>query len=196
MIDLVAKMREENNIPFPGHFAMTIAKTDDYIAVIFNDKTVFGEPNTHMSEVLLKLLERDSLTFEVITNVSNTIETIGKAEKANDAVVRVDINIYGPRSVAKEVGQQLSKNKVYLQRPNYWRDGAEYDNPHFLKLPSIKSADTASSFIPTVGSEKKTELDKEEEFKRTIGSVYASLTRNRKLHGLEGDDRLKTRLLP
>jgi SNF2 family DNA or RNA helicase len=195
MAELVAKMREENE-PLPGHCALTVAKKDDHIAVIFNDKSVFGEPNTHMSEVLLKLLERDSLIFEVIANVSNTFETIGKAEKANDAVVRVDINIYGPRSVGKELGQQLSKNKVYLQRPNYRRNNSEYDNPHFLKLPDVQVNDTGSFFVPTVGLEKKADLDKEEEFKRTIGSVYASLTRNRKLHGLEGDDRLKTRLLP
>jgi SWI/SNF-related matrix-associated actin-dependent regulator of chromatin subfamily A3 len=196
MLSLVNKMRDEKESPYKGHCAMKLAQREDHITVIFNDGTVFGEPNSHLSDTLSPFLQQNSVSFEVIANISNTIETIGKAEKANDAVVRVDINIYGPRSFGKELGEELSKRKVYLQRPNFLKRDSVYDNPHFLKLPTIQTQDTSCSIMFPVGSEKVSELDKEEQFKRTIGKVYASLTRGRRLHGLEGDDRLRTQLLP
>jgi len=195
MADLVTKMREEANDPCPGHCLMGITKELESIVVIFPDKTVFGELNESLSEVVLKLLEHPLLHFEVLANLSTVIETIGKAEKATEAVVRVDINMYGPRSQRKEIGQKLSKSRIYLQRPNYRRQDSIYDNPHFLQLPNVEVNNTEILMMPGVQSEKGTEVDKEEQFKRTIGNVYASLTRSRHLHGLEGDDRLKTPLL-
>jgi len=197
MAEVVAKMREAAGEVYQGHCIMKMSKTEDTISALFSDNSICGELNTQLTESMLdlKLLDNPSLEFEAVANLSTVIDTIGKAEKANDAVVRVDINMYGPRSSLKELGKKLSGRRIFLQRPNYWRHGVPYDNPHFLKLPHVEVNQTANPMIPQIPGEKGSEMDKEEEFKRTIGNVYASLTRSRKLHGLEGDGRLRTPLL-
>lgn len=65
----------------------------------------------------------------VSTNVLNTV-----LERWRDRKVDADINIYGAREDAKEIGKVLSKSSIFLQRPEHGLDGVEYYNPHFLRI--------------------------------------------------------------
>ncbi|KAF2181727.1 hypothetical protein K469DRAFT_691814 [Zopfia rhizophila CBS 207.26] len=197
MADLDEKLSLGDNCHAAGHYALKIVEQNDHIFVKFADGVVLGELNSQLAKALEKIIRRELVDFEVLAHIRTVRETIGKAGKAKDAIIRVNINVYGPRNIAKQVGGELSKSKIYLQKPDYQRKGVAYDNPHVLKLSTTHVARVdAMSHVAEPAKEKLTEADKEEQFKKIIGNVYTSLKRSHRLHGLEGDGRLKTPLLP
>ena len=174
-------------------FGIGIGKSEQQLSVNFQDGTEFGVLNIHYSEALVSLINNKSLQFDVIASITAIREVISRATKANDAVVRVNINVYGPSEEAKPVGLHLTSKKVYLQRPDNLRPDVLYENPHVLKFPDI--------FLPVaeyqveVASNRVAAANDTEQFRETISNVYASLTRSMKLNIVEGDSRLKTQLL-
>ncbi|KAF2736997.1 hypothetical protein EJ04DRAFT_431957 [Polyplosphaeria fusca] len=192
MADLDGRLRREPAYPVEGHCQMKTLKYEDRFVIAFADDTMLGEVNSQL-ELALEALDQLPVNYEVIAPTKAIHETINRAVKDKDAIVRVNINIYGLRKDARQVGREFSSNKIYLQRPDHIRRGLEYDNPHVLKLPDIRLP-TQNCILP-VGVEKSAEIDKTEAFKTTISQVYSSLTRGHRLVGLEGDDRLKTSLL-
>jgi hypothetical protein len=113
--------------------------------------------------------------------------------------VAININIYGDKSIQKQVGTSLSSAQMYLQHPDFLEDGCQYDNPHFVSIPNVqpnlpsslpdrKKARTASKLSPEPESDRN-------DFQNEIAVVFNSLTRARCLKMLEADMRIKTKLL-
>jgi len=196
MVELSQKLHMSRPAPIQGHTQMDIIKLDSKFMVAFPDGATVGEVNAQLEKALCGIAEQGyELEFEVFAPVSAILETIGKSSKGKDAIVRVQVNLYGPRKAAKEIGRELSQQKVYLQTPGYVRHGAAYDNPHILRLPGF---DTASSTVFTVlpaPEEAVLENAPPKALQDTLDNVYASLTRGQNLRELEDDERLKTRLL-
>lgn len=194
MSDLDRKLSVATTSPITGHTLLRVIRSETQWLIAFDDGHVLGEVNDSLEKALNSVTDQQyTLDYEVFAPIRAIRETITRATKEKDAIVRVQISIYGPRSIAQDIGKELSNVRIYLQRPDYVRDGAEYDNPHELKLASrqhdgleivIQAEDISSE---TVASET---------LKQTIADVYSSLTRDKNLQGLEGDERLKTRLLP
>jgi hypothetical protein len=177
-----------------GHVQMGLKRSDDgELLIAFLDGCILGAVNAQLEKALTSIAEqRLELDFEVFAPTRNIREIIGRANKDRDAVVRVQVNIYGPRSTAASVGRELSRHRVYLQRPDYVRNGAAYDNPHVLKIADFDS--TPSELAETILEQPVPEAATVT-FKKTITDVYSTLTRDQHLEGLEGDDRLRTPLL-
>ena len=175
-----------------GYCDMNILNSDEQSLVAFPDGLVMGELNTQVQTALENMIGQQ-LDFQILSPIRSIRETISRATKEKDAIVRVNINVYGPRHIAPQVGRELSANKIYLQRPDVFRPGFEYDNPHVLKLQNMPALRNGHAI--TVEDEKKPEAEKAESFKKTISDVYSSLKRGHALVGLDGDDRLKTNLL-
>jgi SWI/SNF-related matrix-associated actin-dependent regulator of chromatin subfamily A3 len=193
MSDLDNRLRHQPAYPVEGHCQMVVTMLEDRFVVAFPDSTMLGEVNSQLEQAL-ENLNQLALSYEVIAPTKPILEIIHRALKDKDAVVRVNINVYGLKKDANQVGRELSTNKIYLQRPDHIQRGKEYDNPHTLKLPQFSQPSQQTCVVP-VGAAKASEVDKAEAFKKTMSQVYSSLTRSRKLVGLEGDDRLKTPLL-
>lgn len=180
--------------PIHGHTLLTLSRPETQFLVTFEDGQVLGEVNEKLEDALSRFAERRScLDFEVFAPVRAVRETIARAEKEKDAIVRVQISMYGPRKMKQEVGQELSQHKIYLQSPDYVRAGVEYDNPHVLKLSNRLYS---NANVKIIAGESPPEKSANELLEETIAEVYSSLTRNQHLQGLEGDERLKTSLLP
>jgi SWI/SNF-related matrix-associated actin-dependent regulator of chromatin subfamily A3 len=194
MAELDKKLSASAMSPIHGHTLMHVTKPENQLLITFDDGVVLGEVNASLEQALKGIAEQQfSLEFEVFAPVRAIRETISRATKEKDAIVRVQINIYGPRKSAQEVGRELSQMKIYLQSPDYVRDDTEYDNPHVLKLANHQCA-LPEAVIQQEDRPSQTSAD--ETLKKTIADVYSSLTRDKNLQGLEGDERLKTRLLP
>jgi SWI/SNF-related matrix-associated actin-dependent regulator of chromatin subfamily A3 len=194
MADLDKKLTSSSVSPIHGHILMQVTKPEAQYLIAFSDGAVLGEVNASLEQALNNIAEQQySLEFEVFAPVRAIRETISRATKEKDAIVRVQISIYGPRKIAQEIGRELSQMKIYLQRPDYVREGADYDNPHVLKLVHHDS-----SVPEVVTNPEETPFEKvaDETLKKTISDVYSSLTRDKNLRGIEGDERLKTSLLP
>lgn len=172
----------------------------NHIIVTLSDGSDFGQLNKHTSEALLELLATPELEFEATANIRDIRHTIGKAQKASDAVVRVNINVCGPRALGPKVGADLSKNKVWLQHPENPRH--PYDNPHVIVFPGIDETTIVQASREVVEtshhSHETSKPDSAEQFHKTVAQVYGSLKRGKEedLARMEGDERLKTQLLP
>ena len=190
MSDIYAKLKVGNESQFAGYYTFRLKKSLGQVLLTFPDGTDFGILNTHIA----KALEDLSVQFEPLVHISTLYETIGRAVKASDAVVRVNINVYGSKDASKDAGRHLSAQKVYLQRPDQQLPGSIYDNPHVLKLPEIQNLSIEHKIDGT--KDKVSRSDKTDNFGKAISDLYASLKRGTGLKRVEGDNRLKTILLP
>jgi hypothetical protein len=102
--------------------------------------------------------------------------------------------MYGLKKDAEHIGQHLSGNKVFLQRPDRQKPGTSYENPHVLKCPDIQLS--AADYQLNMTSQRLSSSQDAESFGKTISDVYASLKRGTNLSKVEGDRRLVTVLLP
>ncbi|KAJ4302642.1 hypothetical protein N0V90_001531 [Kalmusia sp. IMI 367209] len=182
--------------PIPGHYQMVVSRCEERYLIGFQDGTPLGEANAQLEAALSGIAEQQHhVDLEVFAPIRPIRETISRATKEKDAVVRVNINIYGPRSITRAIGLELSNQKIYLQRPDYIKPGSSYDNPHVLKLETFQQPFNDQN-IELQGEKKlESEVQKAEAFQKTLNTIYSSLTRGQTLSGLEGDDRLKTPLL-
>ena len=173
-----------------------IGKPSPQLTLTFPNGKELGLLNSHITEALATLIERPSIQLEAMANVLSLRETIGKVTKAKDAIVRVNIHVYGSREARAEVGRHLSDKKVYLQRPDGQRPGSIYDNPHVIKFPDLQILDIGCEPGEFRNGVSHSNKDSREDFQKTIQDVYASLHRGSHLRRLKGDSRLKTTLLP
>jgi len=176
-----------------GQHIFGVRKDADKVTVAFADGSEFGILNEHASKALGKLVDESKVDLDCLAPTLTLREKIEKASKAKDAIVRVDINVYGARSARKDVGRYLSDNKLYLQRPDQLRPGLEYDNPHILHFSDM--ATETFEFAPEPCLNDNPTTKSTEAFRQTISDVYSSLKRGNRLNCMEGDDRVKTELL-
>jgi SWI/SNF-related matrix-associated actin-dependent regulator of chromatin subfamily A3 len=193
MIELNNQLNRIAPSPLHGHAQMVIVKPKAQFLVAFLDGAVVGEVNAQLDKALTSIKEQCfELDLEVFASTNAIQETINRAGTVKEAVIRVQVDVYGPRAAAKEIGRELSQQKLYLQRPAYIRDGSRYENPHMLTLPGFENSagDTSTSL-----EENAPERPSQRTLNRTMQDVYSSLTRDHNLRGLEGDERLNTALL-
>ena len=125
---------------------------------------------------------------------SQVLEQIAKAKKSSDTLVRIDINVYGPRHKAMEIGDALSTHKAWLQRPSYFRRQCTYDNPQVLDFPGLGKTTTIQD-IREKGPRKKA-LSHGDRLQTILNEVHdRSGGRGDQLARALGDSRLKTPLL-
>lgn len=187
-------MKKDGQTRVNGQHIFGVRKDIDKMTLTFADGTDFGILNEHASKILGKLIDQSRVDLDCLAPTLTLRETIEKASKAKDAVVRVDINVYGASSNRQDVGRYLSDNKLYLQRPDQVRPGLEYDNPHILHFSDM-AAETFE-YAPEPCVNDKPTSKSTEAFRQTISDVYSSLQRGSRLNCMEGDARVKTDLLP
>ncbi|KAG9198378.1 hypothetical protein G6514_010222 [Epicoccum nigrum] len=194
MTELDRNLRSSHEGPIPGHVMLALRQVETGYLVMFTNGAIFGEINAQLHEALTTLSQQAyHLDFEVFAPIGLTRDIISKSIKDKTAIVRVQVNIYGAHVSAKHIGDELSQHRLYLQRPDYLRSGAQYDNPHVLELADFKSEEPQTT-LAELGNDPEKAADSE--LGRVVTDVYASLTRSQKLTRLKGDNRLVTQLLP
>lgn len=148
----------------------------DHIQLLFADETEFGFLRTNMTKGLNELLEKSTLDFEAVAENDSLRETIGRAAKPAEALVRVSINIYGPQDEADDVGSQLSDHKLWLQKPDYSRRDLPYKNPHVLEFEGLdlSDMDKPTEVMQRAAPKPRSE---EEHLRQTVAKVYNSASR-------------------
>jgi SWI/SNF-related matrix-associated actin-dependent regulator of chromatin subfamily A3 len=104
--------------PIHGHALMQLTKPDNQYLITFDDGAVLGEANASLEQALNNISEQQYvLDFEVFAPVRAIRETISRATKEKDAIVRVQITIYGPRKISTIPSLTLScTKKISRQR--------------------------------------------------------------------------------
>ncbi|CAG7555879.1 unnamed protein product [Fusarium equiseti] len=155
----------------------------------------FGHLSSAAGQTLMPLITKPRVTVEPLALKVDLREIIHRANKSADARVKVDINIYGPRSISSSVGEALSNGKLWLQRSSHGRQGLEYDNPHFL---SIALADGQSEMIQNevvANNNTNKKKTREEQLRKMVEDVYKKVENTRDLQLVEGGDRVTRQLL-
>jgi len=185
MATLDARLAETE--PYATHQRFTLTELSDHIMLSFRDgpsnqteqpSRDFGYLRSHMKASLDNLLSRSDMEFEAVTNTSTLRSTISGFKKSSDALVRVDILVYGPRGhVAKTVGRTLSRNRLYLQTPEKSRSGIRYENPQMV---SFSTAGTQASDTPASTSSTFSIAGSNEHYRvqALMADVYTSTGRD------------------
>lgn len=194
MMEVEARLKAGNGSVEEGYNSFNLNLLDERLILEFQDGSTFGILNAHVTNALKDILNMPTVEFDAMGHTVQIRETIERARSAKDAMVRVHINIYGPKDTAEEIGRHLSLHKNYLQRPDVSRRAIVYDNPHVFKFSGIQLPDSENRV--EVGKQRLSANDENKQFQKTINDVYASLTRGNHLNQVQGDDRLRTTLLP
>ncbi|KAL7924430.1 SNF2 family N-terminal domain-containing protein [Trichoderma austrokoningii] len=179
-----------------------IKKEEEHVLLSFHgadddDKSEkFGYLRSAVGKTLMPLLAMSNINLEPISQASTLRDIIGRANKASEAVAKVDINLYGPRCAAKEVGDTLSHGKLWLQKSNHMKRGVIYDNPHFLQLEMNGVAIQPTQPVSQARNEGPTGKQKRQDrLQKMVEEVYKSIDRSRDLKTVDGGDRVTQELL-
>ncbi|KAI1488686.1 SNF2 family N-terminal domain-containing protein [Biscogniauxia mediterranea] len=172
-------------------------KMKNHILLCFHDDNEeFGYLRSGVGKTLAPLLNSSCVELEPIAPTSNLKETIGRAQKPSEAMVKVDINLYGQRRAAAEVGDVLSGGKLWLQKPDHARRGMVYDNPHFLPI-KINGVQVQSVQPENQDSNERVvkKKNREEQLRSMVKEVYKSVDNSRHLDVVEGGNIVARKLL-
>ncbi|KAF2664318.1 hypothetical protein BT63DRAFT_460620 [Microthyrium microscopicum] len=179
-----------------GFTGFGLQQADDGIALhFFDDGTLFGSTNAHFSQGFARVLKVYPIRLEAITHIPSVRERIGRAQKATDATVRVDVFVFGLKSDASMVGKQLSDGKIWLQKPDFLPRDKEYFNPQVLKLEGFENIETDQPDTLDVPSGQSGLERDDEGFQDAVKDVFDKLTRIEQLERVDQDQRVRTELL-
>ncbi|KAF2996999.1 hypothetical protein E8E14_002613 [Neopestalotiopsis sp. 37M] len=123
---------------------------------------------------------------------------------SDSQTINIDLNVYGPREGARQIGRLLNSIGISLQQPLFGLQGFTYYNPHFLHIDEIRGEDVYETPLlnielvdsnpsdtghDTTGS-KTTTLEAKEE----VDSILDSLAHHEILMERDTDRRMKTKL--
>ncbi|KAH6647230.1 SNF2 family N-terminal domain-containing protein [Truncatella angustata] len=190
---LDAKLRPTQNTTLNQRFQLK-DKTD-HVQLSFADGTEFGYLRGNYTKGLASYLASPTLYFEAIVGTDTLRETIGRAAKPSEALVRVNINVYGPPSEADDVGARLSEHKLWLQKPDHLFRDIEYKNPQVLEFEDLDLSllDQPMELLERGRAKPRTE---EDHLLQTVHQVYNSTRRQDGLAQRDVSGHFKTKMLP
>jgi SWI/SNF-related matrix-associated actin-dependent regulator of chromatin subfamily A3 len=172
-------------------------KTVPHIQLSLPDGDQFGILRHDMTDALTPLLKQSPpFQLEAVAGTTRLLEQIGLATKPNEAIVQVNINIYGPRDRAAAVGDDLSNRKQWLQKPDFFKPQYPYNNPQALHFPELENQLVQEEIRQDVSTTAKPRAE-EERVQKLVAQVHQALSRASELESITmaGDQRLKTNLL-
>ncbi|KAI0193260.1 SNF2 family N-terminal domain-containing protein [Xylaria flabelliformis] len=172
----------------------TVERKSDHLGVVFSDGDTLGMLSDSMFQSFHCILERGPKFFlEGVTPTHALRDRIGRIHKACDRKIRMDINVYGLRDSMKNIGDELSNKKLWLQKPDHYQKRFPYENPHFVSFPGISHIANGSNDVRETLDEGV--LNKQDRIQRIVSEVHVSLQRAGELEITAGDRRLQTPLL-
>ena len=194
MSTVLAKLNARETLRRGNDYVFLVKRLPDRTSLTFQDDLELGALSMNIAAAINSALEKFKVDLEALLEVSSLHQLIDRAKKANEAVARVNIYVYGTRKESKGTGKLFSERKIYLQKPDSQRPGIAYENPQVIHFDNMQTLSTEYSHMERRTNPRKSNgadnLDEE------VGEIYASLKRASRLRRLEGENCLKTQLLP
>jgi hypothetical protein len=117
----------------------------------------------HRGSYIGDLTDRTNSALRALENYSDIKrELIVDGRKFDDCIAiwrsyrktpnfEFELNIYGPISMKKAVGDALSDAKVYLQCPLSILEGVKLENPHLIAFPNLAVEEMTTMSWPSSG---------------------------------------------
>ncbi|KAH6988464.1 SNF2 family N-terminal domain-containing protein [Ilyonectria destructans] len=192
MANLLSQLNPSEESPKSGIQTFSLEPQPDHILLLLPNGTAFGHLRDKLTKALTPLLRWDSLQFEAVILSQGVRGKISKIDKSGEAIVQVDINIYGPSDQAIKVGDILTEDKLWFQRPDYYKSQFPYENPHVIRFPELEG----SMQFEEPGNEIRTSTSRTEvNVLQIVSEINTSTHRADGLERVTGDRRLLTPLL-
>ncbi|KAB8303436.1 hypothetical protein EYC80_004861 [Monilinia laxa] len=105
----------------------------------------------------------------------------------------LDLNLYGPKKYALQIGRHLSHKQLYLRTPLSVEAGIELHNPHAIEKPPRNLQPTTS--YSSYASRTQAPVRTTEEIRNDVLGVFDSLPRSENLPEMEPSPLITTELL-
>jgi SWI/SNF-related matrix-associated actin-dependent regulator of chromatin subfamily A3 len=195
MSDLKRSIVADNVTRIAGLAVLPVKRTQGaQINLKLPDGTNFAQVNAHHSKVFDSILQLPSTDLEAFVDLTHFKQTIESATRANEATMRISINVYGDEDHIDNMAKLLSDDKMFLQDPDHPRKGYKIYNPHLYVVSGNFSTQKETEMELDTS---KTHTDKDEmQLGDAINDLYKSLKRGNNLKRVDGDSRLRIPLLP
>lgn len=178
--------------------SFTVVQEGDYFALEYG-KYKFARLSKGLCCNLRALVTERQVCIRAFVPNKDWTTAVRSWSNQTPKLLPVDINVYGSREDAEEVGRTLSKSGTFLQFPRYGLDGAKYYNPHLFRIegyPEQVPIETvhwpAEGVIPDRSVEEETQLNDS----LVVDSILDSLSHHVPLREIPVDSRIKSTLLP
>lgn len=115
-----------------------------------------------------------------------------QAGAAVSAFYDIDLNIYGPRKYALQIGRHFSQKQLWLRTPVFVEAGVELYNPHAIERPpQILARPLYNSYASRQQGPARTT----EDIRNDVLGMFDSLERSEILPEMNADPRITTELL-
>lgn len=112
--------------------------------------------NLRLSEAL-RALGDDVRCYPFVTTKEWSLK-VSHFKNNSKTQISIYLNLYGPSSISAQVGKSLSKAGLFLQHPILLESNVKYENPHYLKISSLRYSRSA---LPTPPLESPTKTLKD-----------------------------------
>lgn len=103
----------------------------------------------------------------------------------------LDLNLYGPKKYAIQIGRHLSQKQLWLRTPLFVEAGISLYNPHTVERPQQLASRPTAAY----GGRPQGPVRTTEEIRNDVLGMFDSLERSENLPDLEPDSRITTDLL-
>jgi SNF2 family DNA or RNA helicase len=112
-------------------------------------------------------------------------------------MIHLLIDIFGSRETVRAIGTEFSKERFYLQHPHSFQPPMEYENPHLFRPKNCQDKsggfDQNGFVFNLPGPTRDTPED--EKKASAIEQILQARIQSDKIHELEADSRVETKLL-
>jgi SNF2 family DNA or RNA helicase len=164
------------------------------IHVVDSTRDIIGCVDVNTSIGLTPLL--DSPSFKIRT-ASRILYRVKKPDDplpgtAVSKRYNLDLNLYGPKKYALNVGRHLSQKQIWLRGPLFVEPGISVHNPHEIQKPQQPAPRYGSYYsgARVAGPARTTE-----EIRNDVLGMFDSLERSENLQEMEPNYRISTELL-
>lgn len=135
--------------------------------------------------------------------VRTSARILARPKKAGDpppgseisARYNLDLNIYGPKKHAVQIGQFLSQKQLWLRSPLFLEAGFELCNPHALQNPNASRLVPGSRPAPGSPAPYSSSVRSVEEIRNDVIGMFDNLEKSETLPEMEPNDCIQTPLL-
>ena len=135
------------------------------------------------------------------TQVNHKDWTSAWQKDETSAIMTLDINLYGVREDAKQVGSILASSGICLQQPTCGLEGVIYYNPHFLHVKEVMGETVLETQLIPLGQEDRETVTSKAANKEQVDAateltcILNSLAHHDVLRKHDVDGRIRSSLL-
>lgn len=163
------------------------------VNVVDSTRTVIGCLDTNTAIGLVPILD-SRLGIRTSARILTRPKKEGDLLPGSEVSCRynLDLNLYGPRKYANQIGRHLSQKQLWLRTPLFVEAGIELYNPHAMqKIIPMNHPGRSTMYGSSAGFQMRTV----EEIRNDVIGMFDSLEKSENLPEMESDPRIITPLL-